>query len=822
MTTPTSHDEITQAESLYAGIQGTQPHNRQSEEADLAQRLQALAHAQQPEPQFVSSLEAQLAAVQRAALGGAERVQPAALQNPSGGRRSSVFATLGWFALAALLIFGLSWIFRNLLPEPQPAATQPVIVTNTPAPAVLPGELPSPTPQAAPTMPPTPIGKVYTSLLLNLGPDGGVVLNAPLPSQAPAEMAIFQQTPLEPLTPANALLVGQKFNLPAVLYRDIMGRPDGTTYMLTDGKARLSITDSPQTFEYNPDMSLPYSRPPAYPPSQTLLQSAQRFLESRALLDFPYQAVTTTLDYGKATFAQSLDGYPISADMFTYPGVSVSFDSQGDVLGVSSNRLNFTRLKSVPIISAAQAWNKVTDPNDTSGMQMTDIYISPAVVKAWMRAYPDDTPVELFGYVSYYPALEAGQPGVFFLNSAPLQGAVDGLEKMFSSPENSGFVFVQATGRYQAGPDGGRVFNLESWQISPFTSNLYVGEVERDGADAYLVMGGQRLRLPELPAEVPQGDELQVSAVRLEGDPPVLDWSNITQGVGSGGGGGGGGGFMELNLDADSNALPATPIPLPTPMAQTGQRLDGAQGKLWLTVHHYSDDQRQYRASITFDPTPQWPNGLTVDLTGSDLASMEAYHLMPVRVWGEFVDGANYNPDLKIERFEPVYPGLKPLSLTGTGEVITLDGREVILFTAENGDAYVLNSSIQDADPQEVFFKPQDALVVFGVAYPDQALGGYPILEDRGLLAANSMSPQGSFSTIQPPVIEEQGQLGQPKIAFVELVELIYYTDMFNTMMPQIDQLTHYIQPVWRFSGHYADGRAFLILVQAVQAQYLK
>ncbi len=50
---------------------------------------------------------------------------------------------------------------------------------------------------------------------------------------------------------------------------------------------------------------------------------------------------------------------------------------------------------------------------------------------------------------------------------------------------------------------------------------------------------------------------------------------------------------------------------------------------------------------------------------------------------------------------------------------------------------------------------------------------------------------------------------------------LVYQTVWLQSMSPQ-GALPVYIQPVWRFSGHYEDGSIFDIRVQALTDGYLK
>ena len=67
-----------------------------------------------------------------------------------------------------------------------------------------------------------------------------------------------------------------------------------------------------------------------------------------------------------------------------------------------------------------------------------------------------------------------------------------------------------------------------------------------------------------------------------------------------------------------------------------------------------------------------------------------------MKVWGK-VDGvdAGGSPIIQIERYEEVYPGLRPQTWQGTWQAVTLEGKEVLLLTTEDGQQYVLSGSLQ-------------------------------------------------------------------------------------------------------------------------------
>jgi hypothetical protein len=72
-----------------------------------------------------------------------------------------------------------------------------------------------------------------------------------------------------------------------------------------------------------------------------------------------------------------------------------------------------------------------------------------------------------------------------------------------------------------------------------------------------------------------------------------------------------------------------------------------------------------------------------------------------------------------------------------------------------------------------------------------------------------------------PTYDEPSPSESQPPTATIEQVELVYYTHDPRYKLPDQSGEPSYIQPMWRFYGHYSTGDEFEILVQALQKEYL-
>jgi hypothetical protein len=55
----------------------------------------------------------------------------------------------------------------------------------------------------------------------------------------------------------------------------------------------------------------------------------------------------------------------------------------------------------------------------------------------------------------------------------------------------------------------------------------------------------------------------------------------------------------------------------------------------------------------------------------------------------------------------------------------------------------------------------------------------------------------------------------------IESVELVYYVPDPRTRRQSADSELTYLQPAWRFYGHYSDGSEVEFLVQALKQDFL-
>ena len=203
------------------------------------------------------------------------------------------------------------------------------------------------------------------------------------------------------------------------------------------------------------------------------------------------------------------------------------------------------------------------------------------------------------------------------------------------------------------------------------------------------------------------------------------------------------------------------------------------------------------------------------------------YHNRPLDVWGtvNYVD-KNGIPVISVERYEAPYPGLKFQLINGTQRPVKLNGMPATVFTTDDGKSYVQMST--DGTLVNSFIgNVGDKVYAEVLLIPDEIVGGYPSMRVFNMgLAINPKNGEPTTITItadQPYVLEEalSPENYTPPVATIEKVELVYYIPDPQRTPPDPNADPQYIQPAWRFYGHYSNGDEFEILVQALKQEYL-
>ncbi len=778
------------------------------EEAQLAQSIRQMVSNWTPEVLFARQLEEKLRLQFKPAR------QPKEANKVTGFLRDLAFA-----ALALLFIWGLSWSIQHLLPKPPAQPGSAVVATPT---NVL---IPTTTPVVA-QLEPTLAPNAIRSPLFN---DLQIVLQAGFP-QASESANVYLQQVEQPITVDAARQIAAQLGVNGHVYRPLGSESGKENLIVSDGISRVFVSSN-RRFYYIADYANQLIRQGEPPDEETARKAALDFLQTHNLLNLSYRLEAAVNRYpGTVRLVWMVDGLPLHYPNSDAPSVYIEVDPNGKVKTVEYNRIDLEKVGEFPMISAEEAWQRIISANPIQGVEEYSSYNSKLEgnPQSWQRAFPLDTGLEIYGNLEVLQPAEPDIPTLFTFNNIPLQGNIQNLE----SYANSGKL-LKLTGVFHQDETGKPVFEVQKISESETQWTSIVGEITQEGDQIYIVNETQKVRLIDPPANLPVGSQADATGILQDVQNQILDWYWISCGYSSGGGGGGGGSsapFRELNLSGDRTGFPTpTPIPIlvPTPMA--GTRLEGESGILSMGIRQYSDGKQVLEAFWWLDPSEKYPDGLSLKLSGN-LSEMEAYNQYPVRLWGSLQDNSQPPYLFTVERFEPTYPDLKPQTWTGTEQEAAIEGKQVLLFTDQEGKQYVLKSSI-DFDPDNSIGTLQDQIMITGFIYPDASFGGYPVIREVSSrvvnIIKNDSETQVQEKENDPFALQvipaDLGSSLNSGIATIVNIELVYYTQDLYFIQNQGDNpSSYYIQPAWLFSGHYQNGNAFEILVQALTEQYLK
>jgi len=816
------------------------------ENQNMANLLDTTAQAIQVHPTFQNELEAKV----RASFNS---------KSKTNSFKTKLIPALGWTFAAISAIVLLNWALRSLTNTPQPAANGTT------------------TPLATPTKPittdratPLPIGEAYERF------GNPLYLAAELPD-TPVEANIYSLQPENPATVESARALATRFGIQGDVYVAPSEMPGTSNFMVTDGKQRMYIR-SDRYFTYYRDYVNYSSEMFSYkePLSDEVVQKAiTEFLQSHGF-DFSYEiqaAPQIINDFYLVPL--SPDNYPIRYDYLMPARLEVKLDSQGQIIFAQANLIEMQPIGSYGIISADEAFQKTLE-NGLVGIQEGSRSGGFLQEQYWQRSYPENEPITIYGRVKSFPATETGQPPFISIGDFPVTGNTSGLE-------NVGNDIVAAHGQFQV-ENGIHVFYVESWSTGNAQETSIMGTLHKDGDNIILTSldDNTEYLIEDAPADVsldlqPPEERLNVNGVLDNGQ---LIWSSIQYfpgNNGGGGGGGGGSGFYKLNLTG-------TPVPFPVPPQKTasgnmeytvqendtlskiayengitaeelmqangltettiflgqklilprpdeapspvGQQFEALRGTVMINIYKQADgsERTEYRFLSTQDN--QYNYFL---LQRDDLTQLDKYNNRPVDVWGtiESIDNKG-NLALRVERFEIPYPELDFQILQGTQTVVDIQGQSVITFTTPDGKTYVqATPSGEPTEEHGIIGIPGDQILVEALVIPDETFGGYSTLRVfSASMAVNPKSGQPQEMEVmadQPQVIDEaliSNDFSVP-VPTIEKVELVYYTsDPRYTVVHPADEPT-YIQPVWRFYGHYDTGDEFEIIVQALKEEFL-
>ncbi|MEX2161015.1 MAG: hypothetical protein WD751_03790 [Anaerolineales bacterium] len=634
-----------------------------------------------------------------------------------------------------------------------------------------------------------------------------LTLNAALPA-GPGEASVLLGHPDSPATIEEARALADQLGLQANVYA-APGEPGA--FLIVDGNQRL-ILHTPGHFTYYLD----------YSDYGNIFSSPLTPADAEAQIAEFMQTAGFGMDY-KVTFSESRgayyalplspDGFPLRYPHFDAAGFQFNFNAEG-IAFVDATFPSYELLESYGILSAEEALQKLLSPDPKYGT--LEGFTSPSgPIQEWIREYPSDQTVTVYGWLNSTPSLEGGEP-IVTLYGVTAIGDLTNIDE--SMPDT----FVEATGRFHA-ENGVEFFVLDSWKVHSGFGEGHLGTLQRQGDQVVLMSSeGGELIMPDIPADVPLLLEDVYAMGVTVGD--TFEWNAFDLRMANGGGGGGGGGglgFYDVNLSG-------TPVPIPTlasAQPSIGEHLEGVRGTLVVSLFTQQDGSQRVEYSWLY-MRGGLPYPTVVSLRGNVLDGLQAYHNQPVELWGEITGYDQFGtPYVDVERVEIPFTNLQFQILQGTQQTLQLEGQSAILFTADNGNQYVQvmpgggpDSSLLGVEGEQVLLE--------GLIVPDESFGGYPTAHIfSGSVATgpkNGQSMELEITANQPavmdepqPQVQETYELPTASIDAVELVCLIPYP---SYGLPDSD---FYIQPMWHFTGHYSSGEEFEIFVQALKPEYL-
>ncbi len=743
------------------------------QDAELAKLLERSAQAIQPSSAFVAELEDKLNNSHQPQRGGSSAWK-------------NIFPTLGWAVSLAVLALGLNWTIKTFVP----------LATPQPASGAIPTEA-------------LPQGIPYD---FNGTP---LYLNAPLPA-AQADMPIYSIRAEQLATEESVRALTAQFHMQGQLYKTPGFTQDD--FLLVDGNRRLQVR-SDQYFTYYPDYPR-WQKPLTFVESKAPDAEAQiaAFFSENGF-NFPY-----SVEYSEAFgsyFANALnpDSAIIVNESIPSYGARFHFDELG-IVAVEFSLLSFESVGTYGILSAEQALQiALSASSQRMQMSSTSVSIAPQV---WHREYPFDEAITYWGYVTSLPSAE-GAEQLVTIDGYTATGNISDV------PANTQFVFVQVTGQFHT-ENGVRTFAVDSWSVYDGYDDSLGGRIELTAAGPQISTEDRGdIPLAPLPTGFPiPMENAYITGVNVDG---IFEWKTIQDFGGKfgfgGGGGSGGSPFFLVNLSGTPVALPTPqifPTPIPLDQMPTGQIFEDVSGTLSVNIR-FSEDGTE-RTEYVFILDSNLGDISYVALEGAGLEELLAQHNRPLKVWGTVTHYDQYgNAVLLVERYEVPYPNLQAQILHGKITAAEGDGEVVQLFITNDGITYAMLGSTGVAGEGGVKGDGSAEMQVEVLIIPGETYAGYPAI--RVFVSALAFDGQGNpfemgMSSSEPNVFPEIPAAPENFYYVIEKVELVYYIADQRYISADAEGLQPYIQPVWRFTGHTSDGSVFIILVQALQENFLQ
>lgn len=603
--------------------------------------------------------------------------------------------------------------------------------------------------------------------------DTKMYLAQPLP-ESPMDGQVYSLKLNQPVTKDDVLALAQRFGMQGELQELPPDFSNGIGYMLTDGTQKLEVQPN-NYFIFYPNFTVAALGTVPEEQARTVINS---FLKKYAF-NFEYRVESAPGVSAQQYTIKPLtpDGAEIRSDFIMPVGYQVTVDGTGQILAFSGFLLNYEALGTYPILTAEEAFQDA------------------------IADHPQ------FGHIESFLGKNGGGggggPGFYKLN-------LDGTVVPFPTP----------TPQSSNAQDYTEYIVLESDTIASIAANFGISVAQLAQANGLsnenIISVGQKLIIPS----AQQGNTGYAYTV-VAGDTCRSISSTFNLSVEDL--------ITNNNLPADCSTLSIDQVlMIPAPQSTNpyiGKRFEDQQGIFMVTIYRKPDGS--VRKEYGFITTAEGEN-FNLKLEGSSLQDIEQYHNLPINIWAtiESVDEFG-NMTANVERYTIPFPDLRIQIFQGQQKATQIDGKSAVLFTAPDGKTYI--QAILNGDPfndDSVIGREGDQVLLEGFNIPDEFNNGYPVLRIFGGSLATAKDGSATEMTVtadQPNIYDEapstEGFI--PPTATIEKVELVYYLPNLQSGNTNPNADAKYIQPVWRFYGHYSTGDQLEIFVQALKQEFL-
>ena len=191
-----------------------------------------------------------------------------------------------------------------------------------------------------------------------------------------------------------------------------------------------------------------------------------------------------------------------------------------------------------------------------------------------------------------------------------------------------------------------------------------------------------------------------------------------------------------------------------------GTRLEGERGNVDVWNLQAKDGSTHFVYKLSSDSEAGFLNSFwQATLEGPATEGLKAYYRLPVKIWGTITSISPPGiPTIQLDRYEAVYPDEKVQIWFGEEKVTQVEGKDVLLFTADDGTSYVRNDSIENGMVEPTVAEKGLVFYIAGWSAPDQTFGGYPVLN---VMSIGSVPQDYDFDSIisdaliPPPIMDE-------------------------------------------------------------------